>query len=637
MNALKHGLAAQTSVLPDEDSEAFARRRNGVMAALAPCDEVELQLADTFVLGTWKRDRCTRAENSLLAHRMQHAEPEEAVKERHDVTELGRRLFDDRRGDIRDYPHDNLATAFHDRTSRPAKPNDPADPEHILIDLESTSAGCRWLLEQWAKLKENLAPGLSWHSPDKLRAVRLLGKQPLDAPDDPEVCLIYLASYVLDPLLPGPFHELQQEFPPRSDDRARSMQRLRERPWKAIRPRTPAEARRKLAQLVDKSIARLEHILSVHENRAEFYAPKTAARLAFDAGDEAERLRRHQRACIRDIFRSLNELQKKRRIEGETGRNLGGFILGSEEDWSSSAAFPNDPPSAANDSPDVGQAFQPDAHVPNDPPTAAQHSPDVGQAFQPDAHVPNDPPTAAQHSPPCEAEAKHSPPCDGGERGGSGEPRVSPYERASKHSPPYEAGTQESPTAAWTSDPYLAAQPSTWGEAPGPVAQPTMNNGSPKSTDKQNLQIKANAGFDSEADSDGRVANSAGPDLHDSAPGDQTAFPFPPGASQAPAQDVPRPQPRAVSESSAIRPPPSSRVVLRPASTWLTLSSAARMFRAADAMLKRRETDVAHRKAIREDDRRFIVEQREKRRQRQKAKLDAAAALENSPPISVDP
>jgi hypothetical protein len=301
---------AETGVVPDEDPEAFARRRDGVIAALAPRDEVELQLADTFVLGTWKRDRCARAENGLLASRMQHAEPEEAVKQRHDVTELGRCLFDDPRGDLRDYPHDQVESEYDKRTSCPAKPNDPADPEHILIDLESTSAGCRWLLEQWAKLKENLAPGLSWHSPDKLRAVRLLGKQPLDAPDHPDVCLIYLASYVLDPLLPGPFYELQREFPPRSPDRTRFMQRRRERPWKAIRPKTPAEARRKLAELVDKSIARLEHLLAVHKERAEFYAPKTAARLAFDQGDEAERLRRHQRACIRDIFRSLNELQK---------------------------------------------------------------------------------------------------------------------------------------------------------------------------------------------------------------------------------------------------------------------------------------------------------------------------------------
>ena len=52
LNALKHGLTAQTDVLPDEDPEAFARRRDGVMAALAPGDEVELQLAETFALAT---------------------------------------------------------------------------------------------------------------------------------------------------------------------------------------------------------------------------------------------------------------------------------------------------------------------------------------------------------------------------------------------------------------------------------------------------------------------------------------------------------------------------------------------------------------------------------------------------------
>ena len=41
--------------------------------------------------------------------------------------------------------------------------------------------------------------GQPWLSSDKLKAVRLLGKQPLDAIDDEDVALVFLASFVLNP------------------------------------------------------------------------------------------------------------------------------------------------------------------------------------------------------------------------------------------------------------------------------------------------------------------------------------------------------------------------------------------------------------------------------------------------------
>ena len=90
---------------------------------------------------------------------MQHAEPEQSAKERHDVTNLGHRLFSDRRGDLRDYPHDRPETEWDDRTSRPGTPDDPDDPEHILIDLSTTIDGCRWQLVE----PQPLSPLLPWN------------------------------------------------------------------------------------------------------------------------------------------------------------------------------------------------------------------------------------------------------------------------------------------------------------------------------------------------------------------------------------------------------------------------------------------------------------------------------------------
>jgi hypothetical protein len=315
LNAIKHGLTAETAVLPGEDPEAFERHRDGILGTLKPGDDVWLALARACVLATWKTLRCERAETGLTTHRMHHAALEAAKEEQHRVIDLGRRLFTDQRGDMRDYPHDALEIHYDKRTSAPGAPEDPFDPEHILIELESTIAGCDWLLARWAELKANLAPGLSWHSPDKFRCVRLLGRQPLDAPDFPEVCLVYLASHVADPRFSNPFYELAQEFEPDTRDYKHFKERLKERPWKELRPRNEAEARRKLAELIDKCTARIEKIKSAHEKRAEQYASKGAGQFLFDPSDESERLRRHQRACTRDTFRAISQFNLHRECE----------------------------------------------------------------------------------------------------------------------------------------------------------------------------------------------------------------------------------------------------------------------------------------------------------------------------------
>ena len=81
---------------------------------------------------------------ALLACSM-FPELDEAAEEHHAVLNLGRRLFSDRRDDARFYPHELEVARDDCRTSYPAFPDDPDDPGHILIDLEKTITGCRWL------------------------------------------------------------------------------------------------------------------------------------------------------------------------------------------------------------------------------------------------------------------------------------------------------------------------------------------------------------------------------------------------------------------------------------------------------------------------------------------------------------
>ncbi len=85
------------------------------------------------------------------------------------------------------------------RTSWKGEAIDPYDPKKLVDVLYSSAAGCRWLREQWEELGAHLkkAKGF-WRSADKLKAIRMLGRQPIDAPDDVHsVAAIFLASYAI--------------------------------------------------------------------------------------------------------------------------------------------------------------------------------------------------------------------------------------------------------------------------------------------------------------------------------------------------------------------------------------------------------------------------------------------------------
>lgn len=66
-NAAKHGLTAQTSVLPSEDPAAFAELRDRVLADLQPSSAVEAELADHVVGILWRLRRVGAVENGLFA------------------------------------------------------------------------------------------------------------------------------------------------------------------------------------------------------------------------------------------------------------------------------------------------------------------------------------------------------------------------------------------------------------------------------------------------------------------------------------------------------------------------------------------------------------------------------------------
>ena len=123
----------------------------------------------------------------------------------------GRRLFFDRRGaeanyGTREYLHKQPQTSW------PGNADDPDRPSRLVRKLESSGAGCRWLLARWAELRCLLETGGCWLSPEKFKAVRLLGKQPVDAVADRDVTLVFLASHTIKRQHKNAFAELKCEM-----------------------------------------------------------------------------------------------------------------------------------------------------------------------------------------------------------------------------------------------------------------------------------------------------------------------------------------------------------------------------------------------------------------------------------------
>jgi hypothetical protein len=104
MNALKHGMRAETPVLRDEDPQALDARKASWSATLAPQDDLEQRAVDDAVTYSWLQDRARRAQAARLdANFLDHG-VEEAKAIAKEVEDAGRRLFTDRMGPVTFYP-----------------------------------------------------------------------------------------------------------------------------------------------------------------------------------------------------------------------------------------------------------------------------------------------------------------------------------------------------------------------------------------------------------------------------------------------------------------------------------------------------------------------------------------------------
>ena len=146
MNALKHGLRAETLALPDEDPAELAQREQQWLEFYRPQNPAELYLVHQAVRATIQLDRCARFQTVVLTRQVRAAlaalEPprDEAIAP-------------------------TLVEAQH--------------PGRMIQRLLGSAAGCRWLIARWTELRDALGASDGW-SDERLAMARALCRTACD-------------------------------------------------------------------------------------------------------------------------------------------------------------------------------------------------------------------------------------------------------------------------------------------------------------------------------------------------------------------------------------------------------------------------------------------------------------------------
>ena len=90
--------------------------------------------------------------------------------------------------------------------------HDPDQPERLVLQLEQTVAGCRWLLREWSEIRSILENGLGLQSREKLVISRLLGMQPINVVHKPKLAKIFIACHLIEPQYKAAFREMRCEL-----------------------------------------------------------------------------------------------------------------------------------------------------------------------------------------------------------------------------------------------------------------------------------------------------------------------------------------------------------------------------------------------------------------------------------------
>ncbi len=311
-NAVKHGLTAKTAVLPGEDREFFQSVVEVYRVDLKTQNQVEDDLAENAALAKWQMTRAMAAQSARIDHELLIRKDANSLRDAVAAAEIRSKLFHDRQGPIELYP--SRSEYFKGpRTSCSDEPADPLDPIKLILQAESTVAGCQMLLREWEALRRNLLSGLSILSHEKLKMLRLMGKQPIQAVGDPEVAQVFLACHALEARYGSVFHELRSEI---EEERFKTKTfELKRWEGQELTPGDPSAARAVLLGIMDAAIERLRLLERERQELAETVAKRDEEKLREEERKREDQTLRHIDRCSRLMVRSIETIRKGHRDE----------------------------------------------------------------------------------------------------------------------------------------------------------------------------------------------------------------------------------------------------------------------------------------------------------------------------------
>jgi hypothetical protein len=282
LNGVTHGLTASTLILPSEKAADFERRMDEVCKVLLPRNEVERMLVFSTVRASWLLERSDRVQTARVAAIIESA-PD---REQEETYEIGKRLFFNNNGPLQTWGvlHYNFTTP---RTSYSGQPVHPDDPDTLVRKLCKTASGCRWMLDEWARLRALVEPGQSWQAMDKFKATRLLSRQPADLIWDRTIAELWLRTWTINAQRETAWVELKSEM---SSEEYRFVRKTITGKWPDMLDSNDQTTERQiLVAIIDRAVEEIKAKAAIVAQRAERDAKRLADCLSFDDSDAGDR------------------------------------------------------------------------------------------------------------------------------------------------------------------------------------------------------------------------------------------------------------------------------------------------------------------------------------------------------------
>ncbi len=324
-NSLKHGLRSERVAEEVENSYALEERRRTWLAQCDAQTDMDEFLITSNVVLSFNLERVWRAAAACLDREKESA-GDKAIEQ---VQELASRLYFDPTGPTSKY---GLEMVVFDKvgTSSSGGADEAYQPAKLVSQLEATAVGCAWLLHEWKLLRDRAVNGL-WYSLDRLKAIRLLGCQPVDAIDQRRVAMIYVASNGLMRLGETGFEDLGSDMSDVALERL--LPRVKARFRDLFFDWTEADYRQMLIDLVDENVEPLQAKLEWHKKQnARCGGDRKADELGFDNSPRGASMRQYELRCKSSLERGVARFNKlaQDRIKGGGKRVAGRDGSGAE-------------------------------------------------------------------------------------------------------------------------------------------------------------------------------------------------------------------------------------------------------------------------------------------------------------------